>query len=321
MNKKEVILVIGALGQIGAGLTAALRNKHGMEAVVATDELEADVKLQDDGIYERLNVLDKLAIEEIVVRKGITTIYHLSIVISEISDINTTHTWNTQIVSLLNVLDVAKIFSLKVFWPSSLAVFGNNSPKVLCPQHTVTEPITVFGIIKCAGEHLCNYYYEKYGVDVRSLRYPGLISFSSKPAGSIMHYAVDIFHNAVLNGYYLCFLKEETTLPMMYMPDAVRAALELMDAPGYQVKIRTAYNISAMSFSPKNLAAAITTHLPDFTIHYKPDARQKIADSWPKSIDYDVATKDWNWRPKYDLESMTSDMLQQINNYKEIRYS
>ncbi|WP_214071869.1 NAD-dependent epimerase/dehydratase family protein [Mucilaginibacter sp. dw_454] len=313
MAKNEVILIIGAKGQIGTELTVALRNKYGKDAVIATDLLEPNSSLLKDGPYMMLNVMEKLAIENIVTRYKVTTIYHLAAVLSASGEKKPSHAWSINMLGLMNVLDVAKIFGLKVFWPSSIAVFGPTSPKILCPQHTVTEPTTVYGITKFAGEQLCNYYHEQYGVDVRSLRYPGLISYTAKPGGGTTDYAVDIFHQALEKGNYTCFLKEETTLPMMYMADAVRAALELMEVPADRVKIRTAYNISAMSFSPKNLAAAINKHLPDFIMHYKPDERQKIADSWPRSIEFITATSDWGWQPQYDLHEMVADMLKHIS--------
>lgn len=316
MIKKEVILIIGALGQVGTEMSVALRKKYGTEVVYAADLREYHADLLKDGPYVTLNVMDKLAIEDIVSKHKITTIYHLAAMLSATSEKSPKHIWNINMLGLMNVLDVAKIFSLKVFWPSSIAVFGPNSPKILCPQHTVTEPTTVYGITKFAGELLCNYYHELYGVDVRSLRYPGLISYLTKPGGGTTDYAVDIFHQAIETGRYACFLKEETALPMMYINDAVRAAMELMEIPTERVKIRTSYNISALSFSPQNLAAAIMEHLPDFIINYKPDSRQKIADSWPRSIDYSQASKDWGWNPRYDLEAMTADMLQHISNRK-----
>jgi len=313
-NNTQKILVIGACGQIGTELVIALRNKYGTEKIIAADLLEVKPELIRDGTYVTLNVMDKLAIENLVTRHRVTTIYHLAAVLSASGEKNPSHAWNLNMLGLINVLDVAKIFGLKVFWPSSIAVFGPTSPKILCPQHTVTEPKTVYGTTKLAGEQLCNYYHEQYGVDVRSLRYPGLISHTTKPGGGTTDYAVDIFYLALEKGYYNCFLKAETTLPMMYMPDAVRAAMELMETPAEKVKIRTAYNISAMSFSPKNLAFAILEHLPEFNIRYQSDARQLIADSWPSSIDYTDATNQWGWQPKYDLAAMTADMLQHLAN-------
>jgi len=314
MPKGQVILIIGALGQIGTELSVALRNRYGTDNVIAADLLAPTPGLLKDGPYFQLNVMEKLAIENLVTRNKVTTIYHLAAVLSASGEKNPSHAWNLNMLGLINVLDVAKIFGLKLFWPSSIAVFGPTSPKILCPQHTITEPVTVYGTTKLAGEQLCNYYHEQYGVDVRSLRFPGLISHTAKPGGGTTDYAVDIFYQALEKGSYACFLKAETTLPMMYMPDAVRAAMELMEMPADKIKIRTAYNISAMSFSPKNIAAAITAHLPEFSIRYQPDARQQIADSWPGSIDYTKATNDWGWRPKYDLETMTADMLQHISN-------
>jgi nucleoside-diphosphate-sugar epimerase len=312
--KNEVILVIGANGQIGTELTVALRKQHGTDAVIAADLLEPTRDLLKNGPYFRLNVMEKVAIENIVTRNKVTIIYHLAAILSANGEKNLSHTWNINMLGLLNVLDVAKIFGLKLFWPSSIAIFGPTSPKLLCPQRTITEPATAYGITKCAGEQLCNYYHEQYGVDVRSLRLPGLVSYTAKPGGGTTDYAVDIFYQALERGTYTCFLKEDTTLPMMYMADAVRAILELVNAPAEKIKIRTSYNISAMSFSPKNLAAAITAHLPDFTIKYQPDIRQRIADSWPRSIEYVEATADWGWQAAYDLEAMTTDMLQHLAN-------
>jgi nucleoside-diphosphate-sugar epimerase len=214
---------------------------------------------------------------------------------------------------LLNVLDIAREEKIrKVYWPSSIAVFGPTSPKVDCPQQTVIEPITVYGISKYAGEFWCNYYHQRFGVDVRSLRYPGLISYKSAPGGGTTDYAVEIYIDALEDKKYTCFLKEDTALPMMYMPDAIRATLELMEAPEEQISVRTSYNISGMSFSPKQIAGEIKNHIPDFEIIYKPDSRQTIAESWPQSIDDSVATNDWNWKPEYDLQSMTVDMLENL---------
>jgi nucleoside-diphosphate-sugar epimerase len=316
MAKKEIILVIGANGQIGKELTIALRNKYGTEEVIATDLLEPNAELLKDGPYLQLNVMNKFAIEDVLISYKVTTVYHLAAVLSVAGEKNVNHTWNINMLGLLNVLDVAKIFELKIFWPSSIAVFGPTSPKQLCPQYTITAPTTLYGITKIAGEQLCNYYHEQYGIDVRSLRFPGLIGHTGKPGDGVTDYAVDIFYQALKTGTYNCFLKQETTLPMMYMPDAIRAAMELMAARSEQVKIRTAYNISSMSFSPKNIAAAIMEHLPDFTVKFIPDFRQKIADSWPTSINHREAANDWGWQPKYDLPAMTADMLQNISNQK-----
>ena len=221
--------------------------------------------------------------------------------------------WHLNMQGLLNVLDIAREEKLhKVYWPSSIAVFGPTSPKVMCPQQTVIEPSTVYGISKYAGEFWCNYYFQRYGVDVRSIRYPGLISYKSAPGGGTTDYAVEIYLEALEQKKYSCFLSEDTYLPMMYMPDAIRATLELMNAPADQISVRTSYNVAGMSFSPKEIAASIQAHIPEFSMTYKPDSRQAIADSWPQSIDDSVANKDWGWKPQYDLSLMTKDMLDNL---------
>ena len=312
MAKKEVILIIGALGQIGTELTAALREKHGKEAVIAADLLESKPELWANGPYLRLNVMDKLAIEDIISRNKVTIVYHLAAVLSAAGERNPSHTWTINMLGLVNVLDVAKIFGSRVFWPSSIAVFGPSSPKVLCPQNAPMEPATIYGITKVAGEQLCKHYHDQYGVDIRSLRFPGLIGYGAKPGGGTTDYAVDIFQQAVSKGHYTCFLKAKTRLPMMYMPDAVRAVVELMETPAERLKTRKSYNLSAMSFSPDELYHEIQGYLPDFTILYQHDARQVIADSWPESVDDREAMNDWGWKPQYDLKAMTADMLKNI---------
>ncbi|BAU54076.1 NAD-dependent epimerase/dehydratase family protein [Mucilaginibacter gotjawali] len=309
MEKKEISLVIGSNGQIGKVLTPELRKRYGEEAVLAADLAACNPEYLKSGPYFQLDVMEKLAIVDLVTRNKITTIYHLGEIPFAGGERSVGNTLNFNISGLVNVLDVAKIFSLKVFWPSSVDVFGPTSPKQSCPQHTIIEPATLYGITKVAGEHLCNYYYEQYGVDVRSLRFPGLISHTGKQGGRTTDYAIEMYYHALKNETYNCFLKKETTLPMMYMPDAIRAILELMDAMPEQVKIRTAYNVSAMSFSPDNLIAAITGYLPGFTVKFTPDYRQRLADRWPASIDHKEAVNDWGWQPKYDLKAMTEDVL------------
>jgi nucleoside-diphosphate-sugar epimerase len=237
-------------------------------------------------------------------------VYLLAAILSATGEKNPNLAWNLNMQGLLNVLDIAREEKLyKVYWPSSIAVFGPTSPKQQCPQQTIIEPTTVYGISKYAGEFWCNYYHRRYGVDIRSLRYPGLISYKSAPGGGTTDYAIEIFHEALEEKKYECFLQEDTYLPMMYMPDAIRATIELMEAPANAISVRTAYNLSGMSFSPKEIAGAIKKHIPDFSISYKPDYRQAIADSWPQSIDDSVARKDWGWKQEYDLNKMTSDML------------
>ena len=318
MAVKEKILVIGASGQIGVELTLALRKIYGAANVVASDLREENPLLHGTGPYVSLDVMNKEMLHVQVIRQGITQIYLLAAILSATGEKNPSLAWHLNMQGLLNVLDIAKEESLtKVYWPSSIAVFGPTSPKQNCPQHTIIEPITVYGISKYAGEFWCNYYHHKFGVDVRSLRYPGLISYKSAPGGGTTDYAVEIFHEALQEGHYDCFLKPSTFLPMMYMPDAIRATIELMEAPRENIHIRTSYNLAAVSFSPQQIAEEIQKHLPQFTIAYKPDYRQAIADSWPQSIDDSVAQNEWGWKPEYDLSRMTNDMLQNLQKLQE----
>jgi nucleoside-diphosphate-sugar epimerase len=310
---KEKILVIGASGQIGVELTMALRKIYGNSNVIASDLREQNPLLEGTGPYVSLDVMNKEMLHVQVIRQGITQIYLLAAILSATGEKNPNLAWSLNMQSLLNVLDIAKEEHLtKVYWPSSIAVFGPTSPKKNCPQQTVIEPSTVYGISKYAGEFWCNYYFHRYGVDVRSLRYPGLISYKSQPGGGTTDYAVEIFHAAKDGEQYECFLKEDTYLPMMYMPDAIRATIELMEAPKEKISIRTSYNLSGMSFSPKEITEEIQKHVIDFDTTYKPDYRQQIADSWPQSIDDSVARKDWNWKNEYDLAAMTKDMLDNL---------
>ncbi len=307
---KEKILVIGASGQIGVELTMALRKIYGNANVIASDLREQNPLLEGTGPYVSLDVMNKEMLHVQVIRQGITQIYLLAAILSATGEKNPNLAWSLNMASLLNVLDIAKEEHLhKVYWPSSIAVFGPTSPKINCPQQTVIEPSTVYGISKYAGEFWCNYYFNRYGVDVRSLRYPGLISYKSQPGGGTTDYAVEIFHAAKDKETYECFLKEDTYLPMMYMPDAIRATIELMEAPKEKINIRTSYNLSGMSFSPKEIADEIKKHNADFEIAYKPDSRQSIANSWPQSIDDSVARKDWGWKEEYKLGVMVVDML------------
>ena len=310
---KERILVIGASGQIGVELTLALRKIYGNANVVASDLREENDLLKGTGPYVSLDVMNKEMLHVQVIRQGITQIYLLAAILSATGEKNPHLAWSLNMQSLLNVLDIAREENLhKVYWPSSIAVFGPTSPRQNCPQATVIEPVTVYGISKFAGEFWCNYYNRRYGVDVRSLRYPGLISYKSAPGGGTTDYAVEIFHEALEEKKYECFLREDTYLPMMYMPDAIRATIELMEADASKISIRTSYNISGMSFSPKEIAAGIKNHIPGFSISYKPDYRQAIADSWPQSIDDTVARKDWGWKEEFDLERMTKDMFENL---------
>lgn len=307
---KEKILVIGACGQIGVELTLELRKIYGGAQVIASDLREENELLKGTGPYVSLDVMNKEMLHVQVIRQNITQIYLLAAILSATGEKNPNLAWSLNMQSLLNVLEIAKDEQLqKVYWPSSIAVFGPTSPKKNCPQQTVIEPITVYGISKYAGEFWCNYYNHRYGLDVRSLRYPGLISYKSEPGGGTTDYAVEIFYAALEEKKYQCFLKEKTYLPMMYMPDAIRATIELMEADAKNISVRTSYNISGMSFSPKEIAKEIKNHIPGFKTTYEPDYRQAIAESWPQSIDDSVARKDWKWKPAYDLVNMTSDML------------
>ena len=310
---KDKILVIGASGQIGVELTMALRKIYGNANVIASDLREQNPLLEGTGPYVSLDVMNKEMLHVQVIRQGITQIYLLAAILSATGEKNPNLAWSLNMQSLLNVLDIAKEENLhKVYWPSSIAVFGPTSPKQNCPQQTIIEPSTVYGISKYAGEFWCNYYFNRYGVDVRSLRYPGLISYKSLPGGGTTDYAVEIYHAAKDKETYECFLQEDTYLPMMYMPDAIRATIELMEAPKEKINVRTSYNLSGMSFSPKEIAQEIKKSIPEFEIIYKPDSRQAIANSWPQSIDDSVAAKDWGWKAEYSIAEMTKDMLENL---------
>ncbi len=310
---REKILVIGASGQIGVELTLALRKIYGNTNVVASDLREENDLLKGTGPYVSLDVMNKEMLHVQVIRQNITQVYLLAAILSATGEKNPNLAWSLNMQSLLNVLDIAKEEKLtKVYWPSSIAVFGPTSPKINCPQQTIIEPSTVYGISKYAGEFWCNYYHQRWGLDVRSIRYPGLISYKSAPGGGTTDYAVEIFHEALEEKKYECFLQQDTYLPMMYMPDAIKATIELMEAPASQISIRTSYNLSGMSFSPKEIAAEIKKHIPGFEISYQPDYRQQIANSWPQSIDDSVARNDWGWQEGYDLKKMTADMFDNL---------
>ena len=310
---KDKILVIGASGQIGVELTLALRKIYGNANVVASDLREQNPLLEGTGPYVSLDVMNKEMLHVQVIRQNFTQIYLLAAILSATGEKNPNLAWNLNMTGLLNVLDIAREEKIKkVYWPSSIAVFGPTSPKQNCPQQTIIEPSTVYGISKYAGEFWCNYYHNRFGVDVRSIRYPGLISYKSAPGGGTTDYAVEIFHEALEEKTYECFLKEDTYLPMMYIADAIRGTIELMEAPAEKISVRTSYNLSGMSFSPKEIAASIKKHIPDFSITYKPDYRQNIANSWPQSIDDTVARTDWGWKNEYDLDKMTKEMLDNL---------
>lgn len=313
-NMKKAVLVIGSSGQIGGELVQALRDAHGTENVIASDIKDLNQEtLQASGPYEVLNVLNARRLAEVIRKYDVGEVYLLAALLSATAEKNPMFGWDLNMNGLFNVLDLAKEGHIqKLYWPSSIAVFGPSTPAKNTPQFTVMEPNTVYGISKQAGERWCEYYHLKYGVDVRSLRYPGLIGYKTPPGGGTTDYAVHIYHEALKNKSYECFLSEHTTLPMMYMPDAIRATISLMNAPAESVKIRSSYNLAGMSFSPAEIAESIRVHMPEFSIRYSPDFRQAIADSWPQSIDDQRAREDWGWTPEYDLQAMTVDMLKNL---------
>ena len=306
----ERILVVGALGQVGRELLQALNLKFGIENVISSDIRQSkDIENQQ----EILDILDKDGLANLVKREKITQVYNLAALLSATAEKNIKFAWQLSIDGLFNVLDLAKEGLIKkVFWPSSIAVFGPTTPKENTPQNTIVEPNTVYGIGKQAGEQWCNYYNQKFGVDVRSIRYPGLIGYKSLPGGGTTDYAVDIFYEALRKGSYECFLSENSTLPMMYMEDAIRATVSIMEAPKEQIKIRTSYNLAGFSFSPADLAVAIKKHIPDFEISYKPDFRNDIAATWPASIDDSRARQDWGWKPNFTIEGLVEIMLREL---------
>jgi nucleoside-diphosphate-sugar epimerase len=307
------ILIIGACGQIGTELTHKLREIYGTDNVIASDIRKLNNDVVNSGPFEVINALDFNQIEHLVEVHKIDEIYLMAALLSATAEKNPAFAWDLNMNSLFHVLNLAKAGKIKkIFWPSSIAVFGPTTPKENTPQYTVMEPSTVYGISKQAGERWCEYYHNIFGVDVRSIRYPGLISWSSPPGGGTTDYAVDIFHKALSDKTYECFLSSETKMPMMYMDDAIAATIQIMQAPLEQIKIRSSYNLAAMSFTPTVIAAEIQKHIPEFTVTYNPDFRQKIADSWPASIDDAEARKDWNWKHKFDLETMTADMLEHL---------
>ena len=307
------ILIIGACGQNGTELRHKLREICGTESVIASDIRKLNNDVVNSGPFEVVNALDFNQIEHLVEVHKIDEIYLMAALLSATAEKNPAFAWDLNMNSLFHVLNLAKAKKIKkIFWPSSIAVFGPTTPKENTPQYTVMEPSTVYGISKQAGERWCEYYHNIFGVDVRSIRYPGLISWSSPPGGGTTDYAVDIFHKALSDKTYECFLSSETKMPMMYMDDAIAATIQIMQAPVEQIKIRSSYNLAAMSFTPTEIAAEIKKHIPEFTVTYEPDFRQKIADSWPASIDDAEARKDWNWKHKFDLETMTVDMLEHL---------
>jgi nucleoside-diphosphate-sugar epimerase len=312
-------LIIGASGQIGIELTMALRAKYGIDQIVPADIRKPDIAVFNEGPFEILDVLDKEGLHRVIEKHNITYVYQLAALLSATSEKYPEKAWDLNMNGLFNILEIAKAGKIeRVFWPSSIAAFGPNTPADNTPQYTIMEPTSVYGISKLAGERWCEYYFNNYGVDVRSIRYPGLIGFRSEPGGGTTDYAVDIFYNALDSGHYNCFLSENTNLPMMMMEDAIRATIQIMEAPKEQIKIRCSYNLAGISFTPAQLAEEIQKHLPSFSIAYAPDFRQKLADSWPNSIDDKEARADWGWQHEYDLSKLTSTMISEISKKKGI---
>ena len=307
-------IIIGAGGQIGTELTLALRNQYTKDQIIAADIKDNAPELIQDGPYIQLDILNREAVRSYIIDNQIETVYLLAALLSATAEKNPDFAWKLNMEGLFTILDLAKEGHVKkIFWPSSIAVFGPTTPADNTPQHTVMEPSTVYGISKQAGERWCEYYYNKFGVDVRSIRYPGLISYKSPPGGGTTDYAVDIFYKAKATGKFTCFLSKDTALPMMFMDDAIRATIQLMDAPADRLRIRSAYNLGGISFTPEEIASSIKKHLPAFEITYEPDFRQAIADSWPNSIDDSYAQQDWDWKLGFDMELMTREMLENIH--------
>lgn len=307
-------IIIGAGGQIGTELTLALRNQYTKDQIIGADIKDNAPELIQDGPYIQLDILNREAVRSYIIDNHIETVYLLAALLSATAEKNPDFAWKLNMEGLFTILDLAKEGHVKkIFWPSSIAVFGPTTPADNTPQHTVMEPSTVYGISKQAGERWCEYYHNKFGVDVRSIRYPGLISYKSPPGGGTTDYAVDIFYQAKATGKFTCFLSKDTALPMMFMDDAIRATIQLMDAPADRLRIRSAYNLGGISFTPEEIASSIKKHLPTFEITYEPDFRQAIADSWPNSIDDSYAQLDWDWKLGFDMERMTQEMLENIN--------
>lgn len=315
---QKPILILGACGQIGTELTAELRKRYGANTVIASDIREGSEAMMASGPFELLDATDYSAVEAVVTRHKIDEVYALAAMLSATAEQFPMRAWNLNMSVLFTVLNLAKERKItKVFWPSSIAAFGPSTPREHTPQHTIMEPSTVYGISKQAGERWCDYYYHSFGVDVRSVRYPGLISWKTMPGGGTTDYAVEIYHEALEKGTYTCFLEKNTELPMMYMDDAVRATIRLMESPAENIKIRSSYNLAGMSFTPQDMKDSIRKHLPNFTLQYAPDFRQRIADSWPKTIDDTAAKQDWGWQATFDLDSTTAEMLHQLQKLQE----
>lgn len=310
---QKPILILGACGQIGTELTLELRAKYGSENVIASDIREGNETLMNSGPFELLDATNYEAIEDVVMHYEIDEVFLMAAMLSATAEKFPMRAWNLNMNSLFNVLNLAKEKKInKIFWPSSIAVFGPNTPKENTKQSTIMEPSTVYGISKQSGERWCEYYFKKFGVDVRSVRYPGLISWKTMPGGGTTDYAVEIYHDALKKGTYQCFLNQHTKLPMMFMDDAIRATIDLMESPSEKLNVRSSYNLASMSFSPNEVAQSIQKRIPNFEVTYKPDFRQQIADSWPSSIDDTAAKNDWNWEPMFDLDSTTAEMLHNL---------
>jgi len=310
-KEMKKIMVTGAVGQIGSELTMALRKKYGNKNVLATGhKTQPKAELRDSGPFEFINVTKRETIEEVIKKYKIDTIYHMSAILSAVGEKNPQLAWDVNMNGTYNILEVALEHKMtRVFVPSSIAAFGPETPRDNTPQETTLRPKTMYGVTKVAGELLCDYYVKRFSLDVRGCRYPGIISYETLPGGGTTDYAVAIFFEAVKNKKYTCYLREDTRLPMMYMPDCLKATLDLMDADFAKLKHHSDFNVTAMSFSAGELAAAIKKHIPEFTVDYQPDFRQQIADSWPKSLDDSAAREEWGWKPGYDLAAMTKDML------------
>ncbi|MDH3711180.1 MAG: NAD-dependent epimerase/dehydratase family protein [Cyclobacteriaceae bacterium] len=308
----ERVLVTGACGQLGSELSMALAGIHGSENVIVSD-INGPIALLSGMTFEILDVMDRQAISEVILRYGITQVYHLAAMLSAKSEQNPELAWKLNVDGLINVLECCRQQGIsRVFWPSSIAAFGPSTPSEKTPQHSVMDPNTVYGISKLTGELWCSYYFNQFGLDIRSVRYPGLISYKAPPGGGTTDYAIEIFHSAIKGEEFVCYLKQDTQLPMMYMPDAIKAAVQLMQAPASQIKVRTSYNISAIDFTAAQLAAEIMQHIPGFKVKYLPDYRQEIAATWPGSLDDSCAMSDWSWQADHNLKTMTEDMIRQL---------
>ncbi|TCP25015.1 nucleoside-diphosphate-sugar epimerase [Tenacibaculum skagerrakense] len=313
LKMAETILILGACGQIGTELSQSLREIHGRDKVIASDIRYGEDTFVKEGPFEIIDATDRDTIVKVIQKHNVSQVYLMAAMLSATAEKHPQKAWDLNMNSLLIILELAKEKLIDtIYWPSSIAVFGPSSPKVNTPQDTIMNPTTVYGMSKLAGEHWCNYYHNKFGVDVRSLRYPGIISWKTKPGGGTTDYAVDIYFKAVEEGKYECFLEENTMLPMMYMKDAIDATINIMEAKSEDIKVRTSYNLAAISFTPEQITAEIKKHIENFEVSYKPDFRQDIANSWPQIIDDSKAREDWNWSHEFDLESMTKEMLKNI---------